>query len=227
MPTSILVVEDDELLLEFIQRGLSHAGFNLLTHAGGESALSDPHLTDCEALILDRTLPGMNGISLLRALRARGVAAPAMFLTARASLGEKVEGLNAGADDYLAKPFETDELVARVRALVRRPRSLAPELLCAGPLQINLRARTAAIAGRTIALTHQDIELLSIFLRFPERAFSRDSLLQRLGSSDLASPAAVDHAISRLRRKLADEGAPAMIETVRGLGYRLHHSAST
>ena len=166
-------------------------------------------------------MPVLDGIAVLKALRSDGDVTPALFLTALGDVAERVQGLDAGADDYLTKPFAIAELMARVRALARRPRRLTPDRLRAGAVELDLAGRRVFVAGVEIEVTAQDVVLLSVFLRHPERAFTREALLDRLNPGDDITPAAVEHAVSRLRRKLTQAGASEIIQTVRGVGYRL------
>jgi DNA-binding response OmpR family regulator len=143
-----------------------------------------------------------------------------MFLTAMGAIDDRVRGLDSGADDYMAKPFVIAELLARVRALLRRPKASLPDRLTAGSLTLDLRSQTVQIQDREVDLTSQDRLLLSALMRNPARVFTREALLDHMGGGDDITPAAVEHAISRLRKKLALAGAANLIETVRGVGYR-------
>lgn len=220
MSGSILVAEDDDLLRDFILAGLRRDAFQAVGVRDGEEALLLARSREFDLLILDRNLPSLDGLSVLNALRSTGVIAPAMFLTALGSTDDRVRGLDSGADDYMAKPFAIEELLARVRALLRRPKQTVPESLVRGHLVLDLTRHVASVDGQAIELTAQDFVLLSIFLRQPARVFSREMLLDQMGGDDIA-PAAVEHAISRLRKKLDKAGAGNVIKTVRGTGYRL------
>lgn len=220
----ILLAEDDEILRSFIAEALRGQGHLVREAADGIAALSLALAHPADALILDRNLPGLDGLELLRALRARGVRTPAMFLTAISGLQERVRGLDSGADDYLVKPFEIEELLARVRALTRRPPALAADVISCGPLRLDMTNWRASFGDQELVLTAQDMTLLAHFLRRPGQVFTREALLNQMGASEDITPAAVEHALSRLRRKLERAGAPDVIETVRGVGYRLSGS---
>jgi DNA-binding response OmpR family regulator len=217
----ILVIEDDPLLRRHIENGLSEAGYLPWGVPSAEAAIAACRTQQFDAMVIDRGLPAMDGLSALRALRAQGVTSPAMFLSARADVEDRVDGLNAGSDDYLAKPFALKELVARVRALLRRPRAMAPEMVRVGRLSLDVRAHEVRVDDIPVALTAQDVAIVSIFLRAADRTFSRDVLLDRLEAGTEVQPSAIDHAISRLRRKLGAAGLDPSITTVRGMGYRL------
>ena len=176
---------------------------------------------DIDVFVLDRNLPGIDGLKLLRILRAKGIQKPVIFLTALSGVNERIRGLESGADDYVSKPFDIDELTARIRALARRPAEIAPAVLHSGDLRLDLAGSRVFFRDDEIELTAQDKELLAVFLRKPRQIFSRETLLDRLDTREDVSPSAIEHAISRLRRKLAAAGAGDMIETVRGVGYRL------
>jgi two-component system, OmpR family, response regulator len=217
----ILIAEDDDLLRTYVARGLSEEGLLVCEAADGQTALDLAQSRAFDLYVLDRNLPGMDGVSLLRSLRTDGDQTPALFLTTLGEIGDRVRGLDAGADDYMVKPFAIAELMARVRALLRRPVQLTPESLVAGPLRLDLTGRRAFVRDVEVDLTAQDIALLSVFLRHPRRAFTREALLDQLNADDDITPAAIEHAVSRLRKKLAQADAPDLIETVRGVGYRL------
>jgi two-component system OmpR family response regulator len=217
----VLVAEDDALLRAFVSEGLRQGGLLPCEAADGRIALDLARSRDFDLYILDRNLPSMDGVSVLRSLRAAGDHTPALFLTALGEIDERVRGLDAGADDYMAKPFAIAELMARVRALVRRPVQLTPESLAAGALRLDVTACRVFLGETELDLTAQDVTLLSIFLRHRRRAFTREALLDQLNAGDDITPAAVEHAVSRLRKKLGQAGAPDVIETVRGVGYRL------
>jgi two-component system OmpR family response regulator len=217
----ILVVEDDGILREFILAGLRQEGLPACGAADGHAALDLARARAFDLYILDRNLPGLDGVAVLSALRSGGDQTPALFLTTLGGIDERVRGLDAGADDYMVKPFAIAELMARVRALTRRPPRTTPSVLAHGALRLDLSARRTFVNDAEIELTAQDMLLLSVFMRHPQRAFTREVLLDRLGAPDDITPAAVEHAVSRLRKKLAHAGAPDLIVTVRGVGYRL------
>jgi DNA-binding response OmpR family regulator len=220
----VLIAEDDELLRPLIVAALSNAGLMTVDVASGAEALREARATRFDLIVLDRGMAGLDGLSVLKSLREEGIDSPIMFLTAAGQVNERVRGLEAGADDYMAKPFEPTELVARARALIRRPARLATEELTAGAIRLDMSARRAFIADAEIALTAQDFAILETLVRYPGRAFTREALLVRLGAEPDTSPTAIEHAISRLRKKVTDGSGADVIETVRGLGYRLKRS---
>lgn len=221
---TILVAEDDDILRALIVEALKTQGFTLREAADGASALDVALATSADLFILDRNLPRLDGLEVLRRLRARDVRTPAMFLTAIGDLHERVRGLDAGADDYLVKPFAIEELLARVRALVRRPPAIVADRVACGPLRLDMTNWRVFLEDTELELTAQDVMLLAHFLRRPGQVFTREALLDQLGAGDDITPAAVEHAVSRLRKKLEAAGAKDVIETVRGVGYRLSRS---
>lgn len=220
-PATILVAEDDEILRALIAAAIRAQGFTVREAADGAEALDLALAASADLFILDRNLPKVEGLEVLRALRARGVRTPAMFLTAIGDLHERVRGLDSGADDYLVKPFAIEELLARVRALVRRPPAIAADELACGPLRLDMTNWRAFFRDAELELTAQDMTLLAQFLRRPGQVFTREALLNQMGAGEDITPAAVEHALSRLRKKLEAAGAAGVIETVRGVGYRL------
>lgn len=221
----ILIAEDDELLRPLVVGALRNAGFATVDVASGVEALREARATRFDLIVLDRGMAGLDGLSVLKTLREESIDSPIMFLTAAGDVVERVRGLEAGADDYMAKPFEPSELVARARALVRRPARLATQELSSGPVRLDTSGRRAYVAGVEIVLTAQDFAILETLVRYPGRAFTREALLTRLGAEPDVSPTAIEHAISRLRRKIADASDFDVVETVRGLGYRLRRGA--
>ena len=218
----ILVVEDEQKIATFIQRGLKECGFVVDIVHRGDTALEIIEGNHFDAIVLDIMLPGRDGLSVLRSLRTRSNAVPVILLTARGEIAEKVEGLDLGADDYLAKPFSIDELVARVRALLRR--NSGENLVCyrVEDLTIDLATRVARRGGRRIDLTTREFSLLECLMRAPGRVFTRTQLCERVWEYHFDPESnLVDVYIQRLRRKI-DDGEPAkLIQTVRGAGYRI------
>lgn len=217
----VLLAEDDDILRAFVVEALTKRGFVLLEAADGQAALDLAESREVDIFVLDRNLPGIDGLKLLRILRAKGIQKPVIFLTALSAVNERIRGLESGADDYVSKPFDIDELTARIRALARRPSEIAPTMLRVGDLRLDLAGSSVFFRETEIELTAQDKELLTVFLRKPRQIFSREMLLDRLDMGADVTPSAAEHAISRLRRKLAAAGAGELIETVRGVGYRL------
>ncbi len=216
MPATVLVVEDDEALRDLLHFHLSRAGFEVLTAATlQEASVSYPQ---ANALVLDWMLPDGSGVLWLREVRQRpeGMALPVLMLTARASEMDKVSGLEAGADDYLVKPFSTAELVARLRALLRRTRTETRHQV--GKLRVDEDQGVASFAGQRLPLTRREFDLLAFLAAHPGRVFSRMDLLDRVWGEDfLGTDRTVDQHVAQLRSYLGAEH----IETVRGRGYRL------
>lgn len=218
----LLLVEDDEDLAARLSRRLTTAGFAVDVASDGASAQSWPDLEDHRAIILDLGLPGVDGLTVLRGWRAHGVQTPIIILTARGRWQEKVEGLNAGADDFVVKPVHSEELVARIHAQVRRVQNKGAALLTVGDLTLDPQAKTASRAGTPLDLSRQEFRLLETFMRRPGNVLSQADLLDRLYPLSAERDwNALEVQVSRLRRKL---GAPA-ITTVRGLGYKLDRPA--
>jgi len=219
----ILLVEDDPSIREITALGLRNAGFQVEVAGDGQEGLdrfrSDPY----DLVLLDVMLPRLDGLEVCRAIR-RSSTVPVVMLTARADTIDVVVGLEAGADDYVKKPFEVPELVARVRAAIRRAgREVGdPDRLRLGPVEIDLAGRTAARDGREIALTRTEFDLLVELARNAGRVLTRDVLLDRIWGYDyLGDSRLVDVAIQRLRAKVEpDPAAPELIQTVRGAGYK-------
>ena len=212
----VLVVEDEHEIASDIVAGLEDAGFATQLCGNGEDAWFLGSTEVYDAIVLDLGLPRLDGLTVLRRLRAEKVATPAIILTARGSWSERVEGLNAGADDYLAKPFQMAELVARLRALVRRSHGLASPQITAGSLRLDTTNMEASVDGRVTHLTPLEFRLMSYLLHHKGRVISREELKDHVyGDEDGRDDNAVEAMITRLRRKL---GADA-IETRRGHGY--------
>ena len=214
----ILVVEDEPRIAADIRSGLEQANCAVEIARDGEDAWFRGETEDYDAIVLDLGLPRLDGLSVLRRLRGAGITTPILILTARDGWREKVEGIDAGADDYLTKPFQMEELVARMRAITRRAAGQASSLLKAGPLEIDTRARTASIDGRALSLSAMEYRLLAYLVLHCGRTMSQGELLEHLhsGESD-RDPNAVEALIARVRKKL---GVP-LIETLRGRGYRI------
>jgi two-component system response regulator MtrA len=219
----ILLVEDDASIREITTIGLRNAGFEVDTAADGQEGLDRFRSAAYDLVLLDVMLPRLDGLEVARAIR-RVSTVPVVMLTARADTIDVVVGLEAGADDYVRKPFEVPELVARVRAAIRRAGREAgePEQLRLGPVVIDLAGRTVARDGREIALTRTEFDLLAELARNAGRVLTRDVLLDRIWGYDyLGDSRLVDVAIQRLRAKIeADPAAPELVQTVRGAGYK-------
>jgi two-component system, OmpR family, response regulator len=218
----IVVVEDEKKIAGFIQRGLKECGFVVdVVHRGDEALeiILDNHF---DVVILDIMLPGRDGLSVLRILRQRANAVPVLILTARGEISEKVEGLDLGADDYLAKPFSIDELTARVRALTRRNSGENLVRYRVQDLTLDLATRVARRGARRIDLTTREFSLLECLMRAPGRVFTRTQLCQHVWEYHFDPESnLVDVYIKRLRRKIDDSETTKLIQTVRGAGYRI------
>ncbi|MET0444039.1 MAG: response regulator transcription factor [Pseudorhodoplanes sp.] len=212
----ILVVEDEPRIAADIRRGLEAANYAVETVADGNEAWFKGETEDYDAIVLDLGLPRLDGLSVLRRLREAGIATPVLVLTARDGWRDKVEGIDAGADDYLAKPFQMEELLARLRAITRRAAGQASALIKAGPLELDTRSQTATIDGSSLALTAMEYRLLAYLLLHRGRTMSQGELLEHIHSGDTGRDInAVEAIVARLRKKL---GFP-LIETHRGRGY--------
>ena len=213
---AILVVDDDAPIRRMLERTLAAEGYAVESAADGGDALVSVERSTPDLILLDVTMPGLDGLAVCRRLRDKGLATPVLLLTARDELDDRVAGLDAGADDYVVKPFETVELLARVRALLRRGK--APEtVLSVGDLTLELETRTVTRAGRVVALSEREADLLELLLRNAHRVVSREQALTQIWGGE-ANENVVDRYVSNLRRKL---GQPPLIETVRGVGFVL------
>ncbi|HWB38159.1 MAG TPA: response regulator transcription factor [Rugosimonospora sp.] len=211
----LLVVEDDAELAELLSRLLADAGYDVRVARDGQAGLHAALTVSFDAMVVDRGLPGIDGIDLIRRLRRRAVATPVLILTAYGSVADRVTGLDAGAEDYLVKPFEVDELLARLRALRRRHGSDA-EILPLGGGQLDLTLRVARRAdGTEVELSGREAALLRTLASRPDRVYSRDQLREKVFDA-AESASIVDTYVHYLRRKLGT----GVVLTVRGLGYR-------
>lgn len=218
----LLVVEDNEQLAELICRGLKAAGFDSDRAARIAEAEDAIQASRYGAMIVDLGLPDGDGRNLVSSLRAKGNATPVLMLTARGTTEEKVSGLSSGADDYLVKPFAFEELVARVRALLRRPGEFLGNLLEAGNLSFDSGARQAFVDGQPQSFSARELALLEIFIRRPGRVVPKRLVEDHLfGPSEDVRSNAVEVYMHRLRKQLTDAGATAEVHTVRGVGYIL------
>jgi len=227
MSTEILalLVEDDDRLARFTAEFLAQHGVGVTRVADGEAALRAARTSSFDVVILDLMLPRRDGLDVCRELRTRS-AVPILMVTARTDEADRIVGLELGADDYLGKPFSARELLARVRALVRRARGqlgAGTGVLRVGLLELRLGSLTASYAGRTIDLTSYELAILRVLAERCGRVLSREQILELVkGTSDDAFDRSIDVRISRIRQKLAeDPGAPSIIRTVRGVGYML------
>jgi two-component system OmpR family response regulator len=223
----ILLAEDDVETAEFVARGLSELGHNVLRAADGADALHYATTEDCDLIVLDRMLPKLDGLAVLRRLRAAQIETPVLLLTALGRIEDRVEGLEAGADDYLVKPFAFSELAARLNALRRRrPLQETPTQILAGRLKMDLLARQVWRDGQIVPLQPREFRLLEELMRNNDRVVTRTMLLERVwGFHFDPQTNIVETHISRLRAKLNRGGAPDAIETLRGVGYRIRLDA--
>jgi DNA-binding response OmpR family regulator len=216
--TRVLIAEDEVRLASFLEKGLRSSGYTTTVVPDGPQASIMARDEDFDLLILDLGLPGKDGIEVLRELRAAGQRLPVIILTARDDPSDKVAGLESGADDYLAKPFHFEELLARVRARLRGNPQEEDRVLRVGPISLDLRTRWASADGETIELSAREFELLRTFLQHPDQVLTREQLLSHVWGYDYDPGSnVIDVYIGYLRRKLGDDA----IETVRGAGYRL------
>jgi len=218
MRPTVLVVDDDLPIRRMLERTLTAEGYDVRTASGGGAALAEVERSVPDALVLDVSMPGLDGLAVCRRLRTKGLAVPVLMLTARDAVTDRVQGLDAGADDYLVKPFAPEELSARVRALLRRAQE-PTELLAFGDVVMDVRDRTAHRDGRDLGLTAREADLLELLLRNARHVVTRESALEQVwGGPAAAGLTVVDRYVAYLRRKL---GEPALIETVRGVGFVL------
>jgi two-component system, OmpR family, alkaline phosphatase synthesis response regulator PhoP len=218
---TVLVVEDDPAIREGLVMNLRREGHEVLAAADGEAGLAMAVERGPDVLVLDLMLPGRNGYEVIRALRQLDVDLHILVLSARGEEIDKVAGLNLGADDYVAKPFSIEELVARVNAALRRRRR-ATVVTRFGDVAVDIDRREVTKAGAALALTAREFDLLLLFLRRPGRVLRREVLLDNVWGADyFGTPRTVDNFVARLRRKVEDDpDAPRYLNTVRGIGYR-------
>lgn len=218
---AILVVDDDAALRRALERVLVAHGFAVEVAEDGDDALARLRSQSFDAVVLDVMLPGTDGIEVCERLRAAGDRLPVLMLTARYAVRDRVTGLEAGADDYLVKPFANEELVARLRALLRRSGGTAEKRAFAD-LELDLLTRDARRGSREIRLSRMEFELLELFLRHPRQVLTRATIYERVWGFDASlSSNSLDMLISHLRRKLEAEGEPRLLQTVRGVGFML------
>ncbi len=222
----VLVVEDESSISGFIRQGLTEAGFVVTVEADGRRGLQRALSADIDVIILDIMLPGMNGLEVLRRVRSAGLATPVLLLTARDEIDDRVGGLDAGADDYLTKPFAFAELLARTRALLRRPPLQADDVVRVGELELDRRSRTVRAGSLSINLSAREFALLEYLLRHPGQVLTRTQIGEAVWGLDFEHESnVVDVYIGYLRRKLPAGGGGPAIRTVRGVGYMLEEPA--
>jgi two-component system response regulator MprA len=222
--TTILVVDDDPKIRSVLGRGLRFEGYDVQIAASGQEALQLARDTTFDLVVLDLTMPRMDGLEVCRRLR-RGVNVPILMLTARSAVADRIVGLDSGADDYLTKPFDFEELLAHVRALLRRTQPQSGEILTFADLRLNTGTREAERSGRRVDLTTREYELLLLFMRHPRQVLLRDQIMDRVWGDALVESNAIEVHIGRLRDKLEAGDEERLIQTIRGAGYALREEA--
>jgi two-component system, OmpR family, copper resistance phosphate regulon response regulator CusR len=220
----VLVVEDEQKVANALREGLEGERYDVVVERTGEAAFFRLNTENFDAILLDLGLPGRDGLQILKAVRERGMKTPVLVLTARDSVQDRVAGLDSGADDYMVKPFAFAELVARIRALVRRGRSADSPRLAAGDLDMDLITRKVLRAARPIELTVREFELLEYLLRHQGQVVSRETLARDVWQETARSTPldnVIDVHIARLRRKVDADHPVKLIHTVRGVGFML------
>jgi len=227
MSSRILVIEDEPRIADFLKRGLSEEGYSVEHCADGHAGTAALMHENWDLVLLDWWLPGEDGIDVLRRFRLRNRSTPVLFLTARDALTQRVEGLDAGADDYLCKPFAFDELLARVRALLRRPDQKSGLVLEFEDIRADLGSQQATRAGEPLGLTSKEFSLLCLFLKHAEKVLSRTRIFDVVWGDQFDGQSnTIEVHVKELRRKLERFG-PRVIGTRRGRGYILEHSANS
>jgi two-component system, OmpR family, response regulator MprA len=218
--TTILVVDDDPSIRSVVSRGLRFEGYDVQIAGDGLEALRIAREMPLHMVVLDVMLPNLDGLEVCRRLR-RGSNAPIIMLTARDAVPDRIAGLDSGADDYLIKPFDFDELLARIRALLRRTQSQNEEVLAFADLRLDTGTREAYRGNRRTELTTREYELLAFFLRHPRQVLTRDQILSHVWNNPDVDSNAIEVHIGRLRDKLEAGGEGRVIQTIRGAGYAL------
>lgn len=218
----VAVVEDDPVIGRAISRAVREAGHDCALIADGAVALEAEALLGSDLVVLDLMLPQVSGLEVLRSVRSRGVRTPVIVLTARDAVADKLEGFKAGADDYLVKPFEMDELLARIEAVHRRTSDRPAMHLAAGPLQLNLANQRLTLAGRSIDLTPTEFSILELLMRYQGQVVTRKMLCEHVWGFDWNGPTnVIEVHINRLRGKIDKDREQSFISTIRGRGYAL------
>jgi DNA-binding response OmpR family regulator len=228
MSSAVLVVEDEQKVAAALQEGLESEGYDVAVAPTGEEAFFRVNTERFDVVVLDLTLPGRDGLQILKALRQRGVDTRVLILTARDTLEDRVKGLDSGADDYLVKPFAFAELVARIRALVRRGRVVEAPRLGIADVNMDLWTRKVTRGGRSIDLTAKEFELLEHLLRFQGQVVSRDTLAHEVWQERGRTPTldnVIDAHIARLRKKIDHDWPVKLVHTIRGVGFVVREEA--
>ena len=221
MAEHILVIEDEQRIADFLRRGLTYDGFRVSVAGDGPSGLAMARDDPPDLVLLDWMLPGLDGLEVCKRLRAAG-AMPIIMLTAKESVPDRVAGLNAGADDYVVKPFAFDELLARIRAQFRRTHPQAAEVLRFADLSMDTSTREVKRGDRKLELTSKEHDLLELFMRHPRQVLTRDTIYDRIWNYDFGGESNIIEVYVRyLRQKLEAGGEPRLLQTVRGVGYAL------
>jgi len=224
----VLIVEDSRRLREYLERGLRRIGYGVDAVGDGRQGSIHAQTTEYDLIILDLMLPELDGLSLLRAVREKGIETHVLILSARDRVEQRIEGLRAGADDYLVKPFSFDELVARIETLLRRSHGRKSNILKFGRLTIDLGARIARVSGEDLGLARRDFTLLEYLGLEAGRAVSRAEIEEHLyDDANTVWSNAIDSAIASLRKSLARHGVRGLIVTKRGIGYMLDPNAES
>lgn len=218
----VLLVEDEPGIAQFVQQGLAEAGYAVDVAADGHSGLNYALAAEYDIIVLDIMLPQIDGLQLLRQLRGERIKTPVLLLTARDAVEDRVQGLDAGADEYLSKPFAFTELLARLRALLRRPPLQADTILRVADLEMDVASREVRRAGKQIDLSPREFTLLEYLMRHPQQVLTRDQITEHIWNFDFYSDSnVVDVYIGYLRRKIDRGFDSPLLHTVRGIGYRL------
>ncbi len=221
MAEHILVIEDEQKIADFLRRGLTYEGFQVEVRMDGESGLKAARDNPPDLVVLDIMLPGLDGFEVCRRLRAGG-SVPILMLTAKDSVADRVKGLDSGADDYVVKPFAFEELIARVRALLRRSRPAEEMVLHFADLTLNVTTREVTRGPRKVELTTKEFDLLHFFMRHPRQVLPRELIYDRIWGYDFGGESNILEVYIRyLRSKLEASSEPRLIQTVRGVGYAL------
>ncbi len=222
----ILIVEDEPAIAQFIRQGLTEANYTVDVVGDGRDALDYALATEYDAIALDILLPRLDGLQILQVLRARGNKTPVLLLTARDTVEDRVRGLDHGADDYLVKPFAFAELLARLRALLRRPPLQADAVLRVADLELDPARHEARRGGQRLDLSPREYQLLEFLMRHPDQVLTRTQIIEHLWDLDsYVESNVVDVYIGYLRRKIDRAGNRPLIHTVRGVGYRMSEDA--
>jgi two-component system response regulator MprA len=221
MSAQILIIEDDEAIIKFLRRGLAYEGYQVNAATDGQTGLALARDNPPDLVVLDLMLPGIDGLEVCRRLRAGG-SLPILILTAKESVTDRIQGLDMGADDYMVKPFNLDELLARIRALLRRTQPTRLQVLRFADLSLDTGTRQAARGNRNVSLTAKEYELLELFMRHPRQVLTRDMIFDRVWGYDFGGESNIIEVYMRyLRQKLEASNEPRLLHTVRGMGYVL------